>query len=715
MKNYLSTTFKGLLAVVAMVALICIVMQPETYSPFSLALVVPFMGRIKKSLQKGKARKMVDLDVEFISLVDVPANDLPVIMKNADGKTAKIKFDMKIVSKDVKKGLVYGTVYEPDAVDLQADFTDEAEITKAAHKFMLKSRQGNVDVQHNLEKGAGTVVESFIKKGDHEHYPGIKDGAWCVAIKLSDSIMPFAEQIKGLSMYGKSGYDLSAEAPQSKAADGAGDGFGQTLQKIRVTAGVGDTDMATALGLSHDDYMSYENGADGVSFKWTEEAIGAAAKKVKMTPQAFSAALLNGGDDDDAGKEPSTDDNPAAATGADTMPQTSIDNGANQKSVQPNKKNMSKTITAEKKILKSGVLPVPDGENSRLFATVKDHKSPETQRQLMKSIIGYTDDARERMSKGNEVLSTDFGDFESTNVLNPELADSLLSIVVDQSDFLKQIQTKSITRRDAEIDVMDIAPRSLTRIAGGTAPGTGNGARPINRSIQVHTAEVDLKVSILNKTIRENGNLAALEASIFNNFTVAFKNDITDLGWNGTSDGDGSTFLNCKRGWLTLLARAYASDATSGVPTAQNISVAGSGLDITDMETIFKTMKKAGIDTNPRFGWDDHTFFTGPTDMQAYRNQLKDRPDGLVALAVTEGNVPKWDGNPIVKNNFIATKAGVLTKPQNLGLAVLRGDGAGEDGIIMQRNVVQKGIELIMTLQLDYFIVNPLDAVLLRA
>jgi hypothetical protein len=148
------------------------------------------------------ARKLKNLDVKFISLVDRPANRKPIIYKSEDDGRARFELEVKVIEKDEKEGLVFGVVYEPGVIDSQGDWTDQGEIVKAAHRFLSSGRVQMVDLQHNYVPGAGAVVESFIKNGNDQRFPNTKDGAWCVAIKVSDAMKPMMKDIGGLSLAG---------------------------------------------------------------------------------------------------------------------------------------------------------------------------------------------------------------------------------------------------------------------------------------------------------------------------------------------------------------------------------------------------------------------------------------------------------------------------------------------------------------------------------
>jgi hypothetical protein len=145
-----------------------------------------------------KARELKGLRVNLISLVKSPANRKPVVIKS-DGSW---EFNGRIVSKSNDAKKVYACVYEPDTIDSQNDFATAAEIEKAAHDFIASGRTHMVDYEHNYSPEYGTVVESFILRGQDSNFIGIKKGAWCVVIELSPKGQSVADDIDGVSLMG---------------------------------------------------------------------------------------------------------------------------------------------------------------------------------------------------------------------------------------------------------------------------------------------------------------------------------------------------------------------------------------------------------------------------------------------------------------------------------------------------------------------------------
>lgn len=163
--------------------------------------------------------QLIDLNVNFISLVDKGANRKPLVYKSDDG-SVRFEFPFRVLKSDDEKGIVYGVVYEPDTVDTQGDWADAVTIERAAHGFMEAGKVRMVDRQHNYDPTEGAVVESFIKNGEARNYPDAKDGAWLVAIKPSEMIKSDIKsgKIAGFSLAGTGSYKEKADNSTSPTA-----------------------------------------------------------------------------------------------------------------------------------------------------------------------------------------------------------------------------------------------------------------------------------------------------------------------------------------------------------------------------------------------------------------------------------------------------------------------------------------------------------------
>lgn len=192
-------------------------------------------------------KKLSDIRIEFISLVENPANGMEIVWKSNHVSAASGSRDNgipesrkewcgAIKKSDDEKHLVFATVYEPDTVDSQGDFAEADEIEKAAHLFLGEYRQEFVDTEHNQRMNGSIVVESFIKRGSVKEYPDTKDGAWCVVIKVRD--VDTWDKIKNGEIAGVSMFGSAMKTEVEKTAEKTDDeetepkGTGATLEEF---------------------------------------------------------------------------------------------------------------------------------------------------------------------------------------------------------------------------------------------------------------------------------------------------------------------------------------------------------------------------------------------------------------------------------------------------------------------------------------------------
>lgn len=155
-------------------------------------------------MAKGK-RKLIDLQVDFISLVKRPATGKRFVLKSQGGDVAGV-FALLKTDKLLKRA--YGIVYSPGHVDAQGDWADEETIRKAADHFLLSGRVYNVDREHDFRGQDAFVAESWlVRKGD----PLFGDepaGSWAVGVQVESELL-WSElesgDLVGISLAGSSG------------------------------------------------------------------------------------------------------------------------------------------------------------------------------------------------------------------------------------------------------------------------------------------------------------------------------------------------------------------------------------------------------------------------------------------------------------------------------------------------------------------------------
>lgn len=115
---------------------------------------------------------------------------------------------------DKAERTVEGIVYKPYVFDSDDEFMHPEDIQAMAWSFMRKSRQGNIDAEHDEVPRDCAVVESFIAKANDPHYPV---GAWVVKTKIfSNAIWKGVEDgtYNGYSMGGMGTKVMGVELPE---------------------------------------------------------------------------------------------------------------------------------------------------------------------------------------------------------------------------------------------------------------------------------------------------------------------------------------------------------------------------------------------------------------------------------------------------------------------------------------------------------------------
>lgn len=152
----------------------------------------------------SKRQELKDVTITHVSYVKRGANKKTFLLSKSEEKNPDVEFDVRVLKEDDSpKKLLYGVVYEPDAIDAHGDMMIGEEIEKTAHEFMIHYR--NIDSEHNLIAGAGQVVESYIAPADMEiGKSAVKKGSWILVTKATDEIWQdyVNGDITGYSMFG---------------------------------------------------------------------------------------------------------------------------------------------------------------------------------------------------------------------------------------------------------------------------------------------------------------------------------------------------------------------------------------------------------------------------------------------------------------------------------------------------------------------------------
>jgi hypothetical protein len=137
--------------------------------------------------------------------------DLSAILKNSKKFTGeqKVHADFVMKSFDEDEHIVYGQVYAPYVLDSHFEMMLPADVKKLAHRFLLTSKNQQIDVMHNNKRIKASIVESYIAKAGDDQYD---EGAWALATYIEDPIVWEAIKAGKLNGYSLEAYVYKEEA-----------------------------------------------------------------------------------------------------------------------------------------------------------------------------------------------------------------------------------------------------------------------------------------------------------------------------------------------------------------------------------------------------------------------------------------------------------------------------------------------------------------------
>lgn len=138
-----------------------------------------------EQIPKGAKRRLIKIEVNFISHVKEGATGEVVIIKSADTTNNNWIIKVPIEKIDEERRVVYGIVYAPNEVDSHGDYADEETIRDACYNFMKSGRIQNIDQQHSGEPVPAFVAENWIVRPGDSLFPD-KVGAWAQGHKIED-------------------------------------------------------------------------------------------------------------------------------------------------------------------------------------------------------------------------------------------------------------------------------------------------------------------------------------------------------------------------------------------------------------------------------------------------------------------------------------------------------------------------------------------------
>ena len=215
-----------------------------------------------QSIVDGAKNIISDLNLETFSWVENPAQRSSfVMMKNENGFETSSPILKE--SKDDDWDTVYAPVMVPGEKDKDEEAIPAHVIESSAHEFLAEGKVEQIDSDHNLITGKGTLVESWILKEDKEYnlpdggtetYP---QGSWMVGVQPSDEAKERIEsgELQGFSIFGEAEKVKLAQTLKSESA----------VNGIQEDNSMGENDETVDLKQVAESIESVKQGLDDLS------------------------------------------------------------------------------------------------------------------------------------------------------------------------------------------------------------------------------------------------------------------------------------------------------------------------------------------------------------------------------------------------------------------------------------------------------------------
>lgn len=467
------------------------------------------------------------------------------------------------------------------------------------------------------------------------------------------------------------------------------------FRSARIAARVSEGSVADTLGVEVDKYIDWERG-DAGDLEITEEGLTKCAKLFKTTVAALMISALGAAPAPAAAGE---GENGNVAGDSTETPTDAAAKAAKEKAAKAEAIAKAKDAGASSQP-QARILEVPDGSKVTVGKQSEGREKAQVRSAIAKHLLGVNDFEKVVM-KGSIVPE----DIAVGGTLSPELGQGLLSLVVEQSDFLKKIQVKTMNAIQSNVNVIDVAARKIRSTPTGW-PATTDMSQPATKSLTMAASKAGLIIGIEDETLLNyQGNIAGLENFLIDAFKTTFSNDILDLGFNGTSDGDGSTFLAIAKGWNTRAAELLAAqEADQLIDVSTEAGAADTVLEILD-RMILESVQNGNAHL---FNMNESTLVVGPEDFERFETEITARAGDSTAFLIN-GVPKKYRTRAMEIVNYVATNTAYYTKLQNFVLGVVNGNGPG--GIKSERFRTPGRTEIHTSMYVDFEFVTPLALV----
>lgn len=245
-------------------------------------------------------------------------------------------------------------------------------------------------------------------------------------------------------------------------------------------------------------------------------------------------------------------------------------------------------------------------------------------------------------------------DLRIGGVLRPEQADQIIWMIFEDN-FLSKITTQTVQTLKKEIDILNIQPRQLKRVAEGTEPTDQQktGVEQLGSVYEVLPMQLFADISL--STVRDNGNRPDFVTELNGKLNSIFQNDITDLAVNGVADTySGSAFLNLNKGWIQLATDSSRCPKVTIAPATDGWA---------------KTLLKIAEAANPVYQ-PSSTFIMNPLDIMDYQFEVGMHVTG--GPLITTNGATTFMAMPITDCRYMPRNKVLYTPLNNLFIAMHR-------------------------------------------
>lgn len=243
--------------------------------------------------------------------------------------------------------------------------------------------------------------------------------------------------------------------------------------------------------------------------------------------------------------------------------------------------------------------------------------------------------------------------------LNPEQSDKFIDYMVDNSPFMKDIQTIKMSGPEYDLDFIGVSSRIIRKGQEATAPTNQAGVTTLTKRLT--STEIILPQDISFSFLEDNIERGNAEDHIAKLLATQFGNDVCDLAINGdtTASGDDEDFLKIGDGFIK---KAKASLAVHVFDT--NASVDYKGVVFGGMLDKLPNKHKVNLG--------ELRYYVSPNVASAYIEQLTTRQTAWADELLQTGKLPQYKGVTIFPVQYWPDDCIILTPRKNLATGVQR-------------------------------------------